>query len=192
MRSSKPEPDVGRVYQAPLLVRRADEQRAEGVRAAALAAAVAADDELFALAPLHLHPRVGASPALVGAVASLRHDAFETEAGRDVVRGLAVGGQRLDQPHGGSRQQHARERLEAVIEWHGAQVEAVEVEQVTVERTTSRRVRGGRVLVNTTVSDPSGRMNLVFFNQAWRERQLPAGTEAVLFGKVEDFRGPAR
>jgi len=60
---------------------------------------------------------------------------------------------------------------------------------VTVERCTSRRVKGGRVLVNAVVSDESGRMQLVFFNQAWRERQLVSGREAVVYGKMELFRG---
>ncbi len=60
---------------------------------------------------------------------------------------------------------------------------------VTVDRCTARRVKGGRVLVNAVVSDQSGRMQLVFFNQAWRERQLVSGREAVVYGKMELFRG---
>ena len=32
-------------------------------------------------------------------------------------------------------------------------------------------------------------MRVTFFNQPWRERQLPPGTEAVFFGKVEVFQG---
>ena len=60
---------------------------------------------------------------------------------------------------------------------------------VTVERCTARRVKGGRVLVNAMVGDGSGRMQLVFFNQAWRERQLISGLEAVVYGKMELFRG---
>ncbi|MEL7155162.1 MAG: ATP-dependent DNA helicase RecG [Actinomycetota bacterium] len=60
---------------------------------------------------------------------------------------------------------------------------------VTVEGTTSRRIRGGRVMVNTTVSDPSGTLKLTFFNQAWRERQLTAGRQAMIYGKVTMFRG---
>ncbi len=60
---------------------------------------------------------------------------------------------------------------------------------VTVDRTTSRRVRGGRVMVTSTVSDPSGSLRLTFFNQAWRERQLTSGRQAMLYGKVELYRG---
>ncbi len=60
---------------------------------------------------------------------------------------------------------------------------------VTVNSSSSRRVRGGKVMVFVTVSDDSGSLKLTFFNQAWRERQLTAGRQAVVFGKVEVFRG---
>jgi len=59
----------------------------------------------------------------------------------------------------------------------------------TVARCDSRRVRGGRAMVTATVRDASGAMRISFFNQAWRERQLTPGTEAVFFGKVEVFGG---
>ncbi|MDZ7675939.1 MAG: ATP-dependent DNA helicase RecG [Acidimicrobiales bacterium] len=54
---------------------------------------------------------------------------------------------------------------------------------------TSKRIRGGRVMVMGTVRDASGSMRISFFNQPWREKQLKPGTEAVFFGKLEDFRG---
>ena len=60
---------------------------------------------------------------------------------------------------------------------------------VRVVSTSSRRIRGGRVMVNVVVTDGTGRMDLTFFNQAWRERQLGEGKEAVVFGKVGEFRG---
>lgn len=60
---------------------------------------------------------------------------------------------------------------------------------VTVDRTTVKRIRGGRVMINSTVSDPSGSIRLTFFNQAWRERQLVPGRQAMLYGKVELFKG---
>ena len=59
----------------------------------------------------------------------------------------------------------------------------------TVRRCDSRRVRGGRVVVTATLSDGINSLKLSFFNQAWRERQLTPGTEAVVFGKVELFGG---
>ncbi|MGH1502610.1 MAG: ATP-dependent DNA helicase RecG [Acidimicrobiales bacterium] len=60
---------------------------------------------------------------------------------------------------------------------------------VTVVRSSSRRVRGNRVLVNVRVTDGSGTLELSFFNQRWRERQLSEGRQAVVFGKVTSFRG---
>jgi ATP-dependent DNA helicase RecG len=44
-------------------------------------------------------------------------------------------------------------------------------------------------MVFVDVTDDSGRLRVTFFGQAWRERQLSPGTEAILFGKVEVFRG---
>ena len=58
-----------------------------------------------------------------------------------------------------------------------------------VTKTASRRTRQGRALVEITVNDGTGALKVVFFNQAWRERQLPAGTQAMFFGKVSDYRG---
>ena len=58
-----------------------------------------------------------------------------------------------------------------------------------VTKTASRRTRQGRALVEITVNDGTGTLKVVFFNQAWRERQLPAGTQAMFFGKVTDYRG---
>jgi ATP-dependent DNA helicase RecG len=54
----------------------------------------------------------------------------------------------------------------------------------------SRRTRDGRrTIVNAVVYDGTGLLELVFFNQAWRERQLPVGSQVSLFGKVEQYRG---
>ena len=54
----------------------------------------------------------------------------------------------------------------------------------------SRRTRDGkRTIVNATVYDGTGLLDLVFFNQPWRERQLPVGTQTSLFGKVDQYRG---
>ena len=60
---------------------------------------------------------------------------------------------------------------------------------VTVNSTTSRRVRGGKVMVTSTVSDASGSLRITFFNQRWRERQLTSGRQAMIYGKVDLFRG---
>ena len=54
----------------------------------------------------------------------------------------------------------------------------------------SRRSRDGkRTIVNGTVYDGTGLLEVVFFNQGWRERQLRPGTQVSLFGKVEQYRG---
>ena len=58
-----------------------------------------------------------------------------------------------------------------------------------VSKISGRRTRQGRVMVEATVADDSGSFKVVFFNQAWRERQLPAGVQALFFGKVSDYRG---
>jgi ATP-dependent DNA helicase RecG len=55
---------------------------------------------------------------------------------------------------------------------------------------SGRRTRDGkRVIVNASVYDGTGLLYVVFFNQAWRERQLPKGTQVSVFGKVENYRG---
>jgi ATP-dependent DNA helicase RecG len=54
----------------------------------------------------------------------------------------------------------------------------------------SRRSRDGRrTIVSGTVYDGTGLLEVVFFNQGWRERQLRPGTQISLFGKVEQYRG---
>ncbi|MDQ1521308.1 MAG: ATP-dependent helicase RecG [Actinomycetota bacterium] len=58
-----------------------------------------------------------------------------------------------------------------------------------VRRVHGRRTRQGRALVEVVVSDGTSLLNLTFFNQSWREKQLRVGTEAAFFGKVEVYRG---
>ena len=52
-----------------------------------------------------------------------------------------------------------------------------------------RTTRNRRTMVNVNVGDGSGRLDVVFFNQPWRERQLRDGLEVALFGKVDTYRG---
>ncbi len=59
----------------------------------------------------------------------------------------------------------------------------------TVSRVDQRRIRGNRTMVNVTVSDSTGTLNVTFFNQPWRAKQLYEGLPVVLFGKVDSFRG---
>ena len=58
-----------------------------------------------------------------------------------------------------------------------------------VKQMTARRTRRGRQIVEGEVFDGSSYLRVVFFNQPWRERQLPEETEAAFFGKVEHYRG---
>ena len=60
---------------------------------------------------------------------------------------------------------------------------------VTVRSVGSRRTRNRRTMVNVNVGDGSGRMDVVFFNQPWRERQLQEGLQVALFGKADTYRG---
>ena len=60
---------------------------------------------------------------------------------------------------------------------------------VRVTSIAARRTRTRKVMVNATVTDGERTMKVVFFNQAWRERQLPPGTNTILFGKLERFGG---
>ncbi|HAQ22441.1 MAG TPA: DNA helicase RecG [Acidimicrobiaceae bacterium] len=60
---------------------------------------------------------------------------------------------------------------------------------VRIERVSARRTRNGRSLVEVRCGDDTGRLRLTFFNQPWRERQLREGMQAVVFGKVDEYRG---
>ncbi|MFN3254731.1 MAG: ATP-dependent DNA helicase RecG [Ilumatobacter sp.] len=60
---------------------------------------------------------------------------------------------------------------------------------VTVRSVTKRVTRNRRTMVNVNVGDGSGRMEVVFFNQPWRERQLTEGLQIALFGKADTYRG---
>ena len=60
---------------------------------------------------------------------------------------------------------------------------------VTVESTDSRRIRGGKVMVTSTVSDGTASLKLTFFNQRWRVNQLVEGRQAMIYGKVDTYRG---
>ena len=58
-----------------------------------------------------------------------------------------------------------------------------------VDSVFSKKLRGGRSMVTVSVSDGTGRLRLVFFNQPWRDRQLSQGQEVVVFGKLDRYRG---
>ena len=60
---------------------------------------------------------------------------------------------------------------------------------VQVVKSTSRRTRNGKSMVTTDVTDGTGRLQVTFFNQPFRERQLAPGLDVVLFGRLELFQG---
>lgn len=60
---------------------------------------------------------------------------------------------------------------------------------VKVQSSSTRQTRNRRSLTNVVVTDGTGRITCTFFNQRWRERQLSPGTEVVIYGKLESYRG---
>jgi ATP-dependent DNA helicase RecG len=58
-----------------------------------------------------------------------------------------------------------------------------------VRRSTSRRLRSGKFVAEVDVTDGVAYLHCTFFNQSWRAKQLPVGTEAVFFGKLEVYKG---
>ncbi|MEO7429747.1 MAG: ATP-dependent DNA helicase RecG [Acidimicrobiales bacterium] len=59
-----------------------------------------------------------------------------------------------------------------------------------VVSSTSVPGRGrGRARTELRISDGSGYLRITFFNQPWRTRQFPEGSEAMFFGKVTEYRG---
>jgi ATP-dependent DNA helicase RecG len=58
-----------------------------------------------------------------------------------------------------------------------------------VRTARGRRTRQGRSLVEVVVHDGTSLLNVTFFNQPWREKQLRPGTEAAFFGKLDVYRG---
>ncbi|MBW3579995.1 MAG: ATP-dependent DNA helicase RecG [Actinobacteria bacterium] len=61
-----------------------------------------------------------------------------------------------------------------------------------VRSVQARRTRNRRSLVEVDVTDGSGYLRCTFFNQGWRANQLKAGTNAVFFGRLEEFQGRRR
>ncbi len=59
----------------------------------------------------------------------------------------------------------------------------------TIWETTSRKTRGGSTLVSSIVADASGTIEAVWFNQPYLVRQLRAGRQIVLSGKVDEYLG---
>jgi ATP-dependent DNA helicase RecG len=74
-----------------------------------------------------------------------------------------------------------------------ASVSALDVGAAAAVLAEVQRVRAAgrnrRSPVRITVRDDTGAMEVVFFNQPWRAKQLREGTEAIFWGKVGDYQG---
>ncbi|MFQ5948178.1 MAG: ATP-dependent DNA helicase RecG [Acidimicrobiia bacterium] len=58
-----------------------------------------------------------------------------------------------------------------------------------VTKVRTRRLRRGLIIVEATIFDGTSYLEAVWFNQAFRERQLREGAEVALSGKVERYQG---
>ncbi len=84
------------------------------------------------------------------------------------------------------RRYHDRTRTSEIAELEVGE-EATIVSEV--QRSSSRITRNRKKMVEVVVEDGSGLLNLVFFNQPWREKQMTPGTEVALYGKLDVYRG---
>jgi ATP-dependent DNA helicase RecG len=67
--------------------------------------------------------------------------------------------------------------------------EAAILAEVQRVRSSGGYNRNRRAPVTVVVRDDTGTMDVVFFNQPWRTKQLREGTEAIFWGKVGDYKG---
>jgi ATP-dependent DNA helicase RecG len=58
-----------------------------------------------------------------------------------------------------------------------------------VKRIASRRPKPKLVMTEALISDETASLKIVWFNQSFREKTLPPGTQAAFSGAVESFRG---
>jgi ATP-dependent DNA helicase RecG len=58
-----------------------------------------------------------------------------------------------------------------------------------VKRTRVDRTRSGRRMLRVTISDGTGYLECIWWNQEWRAKQLSEGTEAAFSGRIEARQG---
>ena len=58
-----------------------------------------------------------------------------------------------------------------------------------VQSITRRQGRGGKSYLAVTLDDGTGRLQIFFFGQPWLQRQFRRGSQVVVGGKIELFRG---
>jgi ATP-dependent DNA helicase RecG len=59
----------------------------------------------------------------------------------------------------------------------------------TIWETRARRTRNNQVIVQSIISDGTGKIQATWFNQPWLTQNLPAGMQIVLSGKVDQYLG---
>lgn len=59
----------------------------------------------------------------------------------------------------------------------------------SIRSVTRKKGRGGRPYLQVTLDDGTGVLQVTFFGQLWLQRQFKRGSQVVLSGKVELFRG---
>ena len=59
----------------------------------------------------------------------------------------------------------------------------------TIWETRARRTRNNQVVVQSVVSDGTAKIQATWFNQPWLADKLPAGSQIVLSGKVDQYLG---
>ncbi len=59
----------------------------------------------------------------------------------------------------------------------------------TIWETRARRSRNNQVLVQSVISDGTGKVQATWFNQQWLANKLKAGMQIVISGKVEQYLG---
>ena len=59
----------------------------------------------------------------------------------------------------------------------------------TIWETRARHTRSNQVLVQSTISDGTGKVQATWFNQQWLVNKLKAGMQIVISGKVEQYLG---
>src|SRR5687768_8957527 len=62
----------------------------------------------------------------------------------------------------------------------------------TVKRVTTKRTRNGKTYVEIDVFDGASYLQCTFFGQPWIAKQVANGTEVMVFGKLEMYRGRRR
>lgn len=58
-----------------------------------------------------------------------------------------------------------------------------------VRSVAQRQARGGRSYLSVTVDDGTAMMNVTFFGQTWLQRRFKIGSQIVMSGKIDIFRG---